>query len=90
SANVNARSMEGDSELNIACPSPSLTKQWREHLWGIHAKGVPEVEIGKEFMRWSKLMTHNENSKTKPNGSGLTGSLVSFHDSVKKSMAALD
>jgi phosphatidylserine/phosphatidylglycerophosphate/cardiolipin synthase-like enzyme len=38
SANVNVRSMENDSELNIACPSPELTKQFREHLRKLDTK----------------------------------------------------
>lgn len=60
SANVNARSMEGDSELNISCPSPDLTKQWRERLWEIHTKNSPEIELRDEFRRWGDEMASNE------------------------------
>ena len=36
SANFNVRSMEVDSELNIAMTSPILTQKWRKELWTLH------------------------------------------------------
>ncbi|MDF6002650.1 phospholipase D-like domain-containing protein [Pseudomonas aeruginosa] len=88
SANVNARSMEGDSELNIACPSPDITKQWRERLWRIHTKKLPKDDLKEEFDHWTAQM--QDNSDAKNGRAPLKSSLVSFHDANTKSMAALD
>jgi phosphatidylserine/phosphatidylglycerophosphate/cardiolipin synthase-like enzyme len=81
SANVNARSMEGDSELNIACPSPELTKQFREHLWKIHTKESSSDDMGQEFKRWRELM--NRNKKNMNSGQPLIAPLLEFHDEAK-------
>ncbi|MFK1438008.1 phosphatidylserine/phosphatidylglycerophosphate/cardiolipin synthase family protein [Pseudomonas aeruginosa] len=88
SANVNARSMEGDSELNIACPSPALTMQWRKHLWNIHTGTNPEDLLKDEFSRWRELL--DENASRKDSGKPLLSSLVNFHDENSKSWAAPD
>ncbi|MGU2316345.1 phospholipase D-like domain-containing protein [Pseudomonas aeruginosa] len=88
SANVNARSMEGDSELNISCPSPDLTKQWRERLWEIHTKNSPEIELRDEFRRWGDEMASNEIFTKK--GDELSCSLLGFHDPNDRSWGAPD
>ncbi len=88
SANINARSMEGDSELNISCPSPDLTKAWRQHLWQLHTGGTPKTEIADEFRRWGTAI--EDNSANISAGQPLTTSLVNFHDENEKSMLAPD
>lgn len=78
SANINTRSMEVDSELNIAAPSPELTQQWRKHLWGLHTKkqvgDIPE----QEFRSWQE--SARENTRLRGSGKPLKSSLVEFLD----------
>ncbi|HFT8168295.1 TPA: phospholipase D-like domain-containing protein [Pseudomonas aeruginosa] len=88
SANVNARSMEGDSELNISCPSPDITKTWRQHLWKIHTRGTPKTEVADEFLRWRLAL--QDNSANIGAGQPLTSSLVDFYDGNAKSLVAPD
>ncbi|GGA09964.1 phospholipase D-like domain-containing protein [Dyella caseinilytica] len=40
SANINTRSMEVDSEINICHEHGDVTRPVREHLWDIHTKGM--------------------------------------------------
>lgn len=42
SANINVRSMHGDSELGIAQPNPDLARAMREELWGRMLGGWPK------------------------------------------------
>ncbi|WP_454724774.1 MULTISPECIES: phospholipase D-like domain-containing protein [Cupriavidus] len=83
SANINVRSMQGDSELNIACPSPELTQQWREHLWRIHTNGVPKEDMKKEFDRWGEVI--KENTKNMAENLPLVAPLIDFHDNNRRS-----
>lgn len=80
SANVNVRSMEGDSELNIAAPSPELTRKWRKDLWKIHTGRTPsdELDLEGEFENWGELMSNNGNNQNlaKP----LDAPLIEFFD----------
>jgi phosphatidylserine/phosphatidylglycerophosphate/cardiolipin synthase-like enzyme len=85
SANVNVRSMEGDSELNIACPSPGLTQQWRKHLWRLHTGATPGDDPAQEFGQWEKLL--DSNSREKKLGKPLTSSLIEFFDSDSSTFA---
>ena len=39
SANINTRSMEVDSELNICHERPEITQPLRRRLWGLHTAG---------------------------------------------------
>ncbi len=78
SANVNARSMESDSEIAIACPSPALTKQWRDHLWKIHTKQAPLEDMKSEFERWGKIMAVNAIAKATKKS--LVAPLIEFFD----------
>jgi len=88
SANINVRSMEVDSELNIASPSPELTRQWREHLWRIHTGEAPMVDMKEEFNRWGKLMRLN--SEAMSNGEPLSASLMDFYDDGKSPIFSFD
>jgi phosphatidylserine/phosphatidylglycerophosphate/cardiolipin synthase-like enzyme len=78
SANVNVRSMEGDSELNIACPSSRLTKQWRTHLWRLHTGKTPLDDVAAEFKEWRNLMVRN--GLKKQGGGLLLAPLLEFFD----------
>lgn len=85
SANVNVRSMEGDSELNIACPSPALTQQWRKHLWKLHTGKVPGDDLAHEFESWLKLL--DDNGKRKTGGKRLDAPLLEFFDGESATFA---
>jgi phosphatidylserine/phosphatidylglycerophosphate/cardiolipin synthase-like enzyme len=88
SANINVRSMETDSELNIACPSPAITRQFREHLWSLHTTETPQDNMKKEFQRWQELL--QENGKRMKVGEPLVASLVDFYDNGEKTWFAPD
>jgi phosphatidylserine/phosphatidylglycerophosphate/cardiolipin synthase-like enzyme len=85
SANVNVRSMETDSELNIAAPSPELTQQWRKHLWKLHTGKEPGDSIATEFENWGKLMTDNKQQKNAEKA--LSASLIEFFDGEDATLA---
>ena len=85
SANVNVRSMEGDSELNIACPSPELTKRWRRELWELHSGASPTDDPAMEFDKWLTAMTVN--SINMKRGKPLQSSLLEFFDGDEATFA---
>ncbi|AZC40798.1 MULTISPECIES: phospholipase D-like domain-containing protein [Pseudomonas] len=95
SANINERSLNSDSELNIAMPSPQTTRTWRERLWGMHSgKGVSKKtpflidNIQDDYEKWDAIITKNwENQKKKL---PLNGNLVRFWDVVTPYAKALD
>ncbi|MDN7627934.1 phospholipase D-like domain-containing protein [Burkholderia cenocepacia] len=75
SANVNTRSMEVDSELNIAHENGDITKSLRKRLWTIHTKpspgqGVKDADdvlsdsVGDDFGRvydtWKMILSKNQ------------------------------
>jgi phosphatidylserine/phosphatidylglycerophosphate/cardiolipin synthase-like enzyme len=78
SANVNVRSMEVDSELNVAMPSPDVTKAWRQHLWKIHTKRPPGDEPAVEFVEWKNIMDKNRSAQR--DMQPLVASLLEFYD----------
>jgi phosphatidylserine/phosphatidylglycerophosphate/cardiolipin synthase-like enzyme len=62
SANVNLRSMEVDSELNICHEHSEVTQALRRRLWGIHTKGIPDGASDRPteaFDAWSKIIKRN-------------------------------
>ncbi|WP_241803093.1 phospholipase D-like domain-containing protein [Pseudomonas putida] len=64
SANINIRSMEVDSELNICHESPSLSKHLRKHLWDIHTKGMGAQDNAAEaFSSWQDIIDENNHRK---------------------------
>ena len=81
SANVNVRSMEVDSELNIAMPSPELTRQWRRDLWKIHTGRVPGDDAKDEFRTWQQIMA--DNGTARRNLQPMVAPLVEFYDDAK-------
>ncbi|MNP63484.1 hypothetical protein D3C76_1588880 [compost metagenome] len=70
SANINTRSMQVDSELNIAHEWMSVTQALRRRLWDLHTdgKGVQE-DAGDAFEAWQKIIDDNKDlQKDKENG----------------------
>ncbi|MDA8486661.1 hypothetical protein NNO07_26635 [Pseudomonas resinovorans] len=95
SANINARSLLSDSELNIAMPSPKTTRLWRERLWEMHSamgistqKKKPIENINADFLAWENIV--NDNWKLQKSNLPLKGSLVRFWDLVTPYATALD
>lgn len=95
SANINARSLLSDSELNIAMPSPKTTKLWRERLWEMHSgKSNSEQEsqlignIEADFESWER--TINKNWKNQRKNLPLVGKIVRFWDVVTPYATAVD
>jgi hypothetical protein len=61
SANVNTRSMQVDSELNICIEDPAITRPLREHLFGVHTGGgVARSNMKEEFRLWGDIIAENK------------------------------
>ena len=60
SANINTRSMEVDSELNICVEDPAVAKPLRKQLWGIHTdeEGAGD-DIRAAFNSWTRIAGYN-------------------------------
>ncbi|RMT79456.1 hypothetical protein ALP40_200036 [Pseudomonas viridiflava] len=78
SANINTRSMMGDSELNICHEYADTTQQLRRRLWGLHMGNKGAQDDPKDaFKAWGELIEGNirlRSKKLSPNTS-----LVEFH-----------
>ncbi|WP_242665877.1 phospholipase D-like domain-containing protein [Paraburkholderia ginsengiterrae] len=85
SANVNLRSMEVDSELNICHESMRVTQPLREKLWGIHTNGMGvgkkevngRLDAQNAFKSWGEIIARNKDRKSDRN-SNPYASLVEF------------
>jgi phosphatidylserine/phosphatidylglycerophosphate/cardiolipin synthase-like enzyme len=65
SANINTRSMQVDSELNICIEEPSVTKPLREHLFEVHAGDVTTgCDMSKIFEKWQDIIDENNDIRT--------------------------
>ncbi|RMV29539.1 Phospholipase D protein [Pseudomonas syringae pv. maculicola] len=86
SSNINTRSMEVDSELNICAEDPAVAKPLRKHLWSIHAGGEGAGDdIKAAFNTWSRVASFNAaNRKNSKNTSSPTRSLTEFYRESKK------
>ena len=77
SANVNRRSMEVDSELNICHEHGGATRALRKELWGLHTKDTgAQDDVSEAYKQWSYIIsrnTKNQNKKLAP-----VASLVGF------------
>jgi phosphatidylserine/phosphatidylglycerophosphate/cardiolipin synthase-like enzyme len=66
SANINTRSMQTDSELNIAHHRPEITgplraQQWAKYTGGAVTEGMP---LSDAYQQWDRLMTRNATRKS--------------------------
>ncbi|WP_454866474.1 phospholipase D-like domain-containing protein [Pseudomonas umsongensis] len=60
SANINTRSMQVDSELNIAHEWASVTRGLRRRLWEMHTGGMgAQDDPGAAFNEWQKIINKN-------------------------------
>ncbi|VVO35894.1 phospholipase D-like domain-containing protein [Pseudomonas fluorescens] len=60
SANINTRSMQVDSELNIAHEWMSVTQALRRRLWNLHTAGKgAQDDPGVAFNAWQKIIDEN-------------------------------
>jgi phosphatidylserine/phosphatidylglycerophosphate/cardiolipin synthase-like enzyme len=68
SANINTRSMQVDSELNIALDRPEITKPLRQKLWQLHTNAAHD-NAKEAFVAWTWLLGKNQaarSNKQKP------------------------
>ncbi|WP_241088695.1 phospholipase D-like domain-containing protein, partial [Pseudomonas viridiflava] len=78
SANINTRSMMGDSELNICHEHADTTQQLRRRLWGLHTNGFGAQDDPEEaFFAWQKIVDNNKRLRSKAMAPDT--SLVEFH-----------
>jgi phosphatidylserine/phosphatidylglycerophosphate/cardiolipin synthase-like enzyme len=64
SANVNLRSMEVDSELNICHEHSEVTQALRRRLWGIHTKGYgAQDDPEAAFKQWDFIIKRNASNQ---------------------------
>jgi phosphatidylserine/phosphatidylglycerophosphate/cardiolipin synthase-like enzyme len=65
STNINNRSMQVDSELNIAHHRPEITAPLRMQQWEKYTGGqvTGGMELAKSFEAWEKVMVRNVNAK---------------------------
>ncbi|WP_374440217.1 phospholipase D-like domain-containing protein [Pseudomonas panipatensis] len=70
SANINTRSMQVDSEMNIAHEEMGVTQPMRRRLWNLHTNGKGGQDDPKEaFDAWQKIIKNNKDFQTdKKNG----------------------
>jgi phosphatidylserine/phosphatidylglycerophosphate/cardiolipin synthase-like enzyme len=60
SANINTRSMEADSELNICHENGKVTKGLRRQLWNLHTNGQGTQDNPTDaFNAWESLLNNN-------------------------------
>lgn len=79
SANINTRSMETDSEMNIAHDWAEVTKSLRKRLWQIHTNGLGiQDDLNEAFLSWEKLLKQNEDNQQPATKAAPEASLVKF------------
>ncbi|WP_211462795.1 phospholipase D-like domain-containing protein, partial [Collimonas silvisoli] len=86
SANMNLRSMAGDSEINMTTDDAAKAAELRKRVWGQHAGGVrnadggdgSETAIANAFKDWKDLMDRNKDNVTA--NAPITGFLIPFRD----------
>jgi phosphatidylserine/phosphatidylglycerophosphate/cardiolipin synthase-like enzyme len=62
STNINTRSMETDSEMNIAHAQPSITRAARRELWTQHTRSAQD-NIRLAFEEWGRIIDENRNNE---------------------------
>ena len=79
SANINTRSMEVDSEMNIAHECAKVTKALRKRLWNIHTSGQGvQDDPEKAFKAWEKLLCQNRDNQRPEIKAPPAAPLISF------------
>ena len=71
SANINTRSMQVDSELNLAVDRPEIATALRQELWGRHTNSRPNANpeqlygeaARKAFNAWKSILTANTSAE---------------------------
>ena len=96
SANVNTRSMQVDSELNIWIEDPAVTRPLREHLFGMHTAGAGAgSDMNEIYENWQDILSKNKSgetinlqSETLLSATAPTASLIEFmqESSVRKNL----
>jgi len=78
SANINTRSMQVDSEMNIAHEWASVTRDLRRRLWNLHTnnQGGQDNPVD-AFKAWEDLIKKNQDSQEK--GLAPEASLIQFN-----------
>ena len=78
SANINTRSMEGDSELNICHENEAVTRPLRRKLWHDHTRGMGDQDDPAEaFAQWTEIIEENK-SRQEDGGKPPHASLIEF------------
>ena len=90
SANINKRSMESDSELNVGGAIPSTTRKFKNDLWQMHTNKAPENldKIKKDYNFWTDVA--EDNWKFRKQRKPLTCTLTRFWDTQTPWAIALD
>ncbi|WP_321847391.1 phospholipase [Pseudomonas paraveronii] len=80
SANINTRSMQVDSELNIAHEWMSVTRALRRRLWDLHTDGRGAQDDPKEaFDAWTGIIKKNKDLQADKKTGVPWAPLVKFH-----------
>ncbi|KMJ53312.1 hypothetical protein ACG97_08360 [Vogesella sp. EB] len=65
SSNINTRSMQVDSELNLVHCNPQVARKARLDLWNIHTAGKgAQADVGEAFKSWEKIISENKRRET--------------------------
>ncbi len=72
SANINTRSMETDSEMNIIHDRPEVSKPARQKLWDLHTRNqaaagqrIAELPTQKAYEAWQSILKENRRRRQK-------------------------
>lgn len=77
SANINTRSMEVDSEMNVLLDRPEIAKPLRQKLWGMHTnRQSGGDDMNQEFASWVRII--NQNKKAHKDGRQPVAALRAF------------
>lgn len=86
SANINTRSMEVDSELNICHEHTAVTQPLRQRLWNIHTKGMGVHDDPREaFLAWSDIIGKNRDRRDSKTQVPIASLVGFYRDSTKRS-----
>lgn len=72
SANINTRSMETDSEMNIIHDRPEVSKPARQRLWDLHTKNkatggqrIADLPLKEAHDAWTEILNENRRRRQK-------------------------